>query len=81
MSIWFRRMQGIDSQTMRDIAELAAVEWDYQAIGYRSRGIGFIDGDESDADAIQDAAQELLGYRPVQIDEPEKSDGGESDEA
>ena len=73
MSLWFRRANGLDSQTMRDFAESADVEWDYQAIVYRGNRIGFINGDESDCDAIQDAAQELLGYRPVQIDEPTES--------
>ena len=72
MSLWFRRTQGLDSVTMRDIAEGAGVEWDYQSIAYRSHGIGFVDGDDSDVELIQDAAQELLGYRPVEIEEPDK---------
>ena len=67
----------MDSTSLRDIAESAGVDWDYQSIGYRSRGIGFIDGNESDADAIQDAAKELLGYRPIQIEEPETPDDDE----
>ena len=71
MTIWLRRTQGLDSETMRDIAESANVDWDYQSIGYRGRGIGFVEGDESDVNLIQDAAESVLGYRPVQIDEPE----------
>jgi len=74
MSLWFRRTQGIDSSTMRQIAEDAGVEWDYQTIDYRGRGIAYVDADSADVDNIQDAAQELLGYRPVQIDEPAKSE-------
>ena len=72
MSLWFRRTQGLDSVTMRDIAEDAGVEWDYQSIVYRSHGIGYADADSADVDNIQDAAQELLGYRPVEIEEPDK---------
>jgi len=78
MSLWFRRTEGLDSQTMRDVADSASVEWDYQSIGYRGRGIGFINGDESDTEAIQDAAESLLGYRPVQIEEPKRDDEEET---
>ena len=79
MSLWFRRTQGLDSVTMRDIAEDAGVEWDYQSIAYRGHGIGYADADtdSADVDNIQDAAQELLGYRPVQIDEPDKPETDE----
>ena len=70
--IWFRKTQGLDSGTMRQIADDAGVSWSAESIIYRGRGIGYTDGDSDDVTAIQDAAQELLGYRPVQIDEPEK---------
>ena len=68
--IWFKRTQGLDSGTMREIADSAAVSWDYQSIVYRGRGIGYADGDSDDVSAIQDAAESLLGYRPVEIEEP-----------
>ena len=68
--IWFRRTQGLESATMREIADSAGVSWDYQSIIYRAHGIGYADGDSSDVTAIQDAAESLLGYRPVEIDEP-----------
>ena len=77
MSLWFRRTQGLDSGTMRQIAEDASVEWDYQTIDYRGRGIGYADGDQSDVKAIQDAAEPLLGYRPVEVDEPDKPETDE----
>ena len=70
--IWFRRTQGLDSATMREIATDASVSWPSDSIVYRGRGIGYADGDRSDVTAIQDAAESLLGYRPVEIDEPEK---------
>jgi len=72
MSLWFRRTQGLDSGTMREIAEDAGVEWDYQLIVYRSHAIGYADADSADVDNIQNTAQELLGYRPVEIEEPDK---------
>ena len=68
--IWFKRTQGLDSGTMREIADSAGVSWDYQSIVYRGRGIGYADGEPDDVTAIQDAAENLLGYRPVEIDAP-----------
>ena len=76
--IWFRRTQGLDSSTMRQIADDANVAWSSESIVYRGRAIGFVDGDSEDVDEIQDAAQELLGYRPVVIDEPAKPERDES---
>ena len=70
--IWFRKTQGLDSSTMREIADDADVSWSAQSIVYRGRGIGYTDGDSDDVTAIQDAAKSLLGYRPVEIDEPPK---------
>jgi len=72
MSLWFRRTQGLDTDTLRDIASTAGVSWDSQIIVYRGRGIGYKNGDSADVTAIQDAAENLLGYRPVEIDEPPK---------
>jgi len=68
--IWFRKTQGLDSATMRAIAEDAGVSWSAESIVYRGRGIGYADGDSNDVEAIQDSAESLLGYRPVEIDEP-----------
>ena len=70
--IWFRRTQGLNSSTMRQIADNAGVSWSSESIVYRGRGIGYADGDKDDVSAIQDASESLLGYRPVEIDEPEK---------
>ena len=70
--IWFRRTQGLDSSTMRQIADDAGVSWSVESIVYRGQGVAYADGDLGDVVAIKDAAQELLGYRPVEIDEPAK---------
>ena len=77
MSLWFRKTKGLDSETMREIAEDASVEWDYQTIDYRGRGIAYADGDSADVTAIQDAAESMLGYPIIQIDEPKTSDEDE----
>jgi len=72
MTLWIKRSQGLDSETMREIASDSNVDWDYQSIVYRSSGIGYNDGDPDDLYAIQDAAEDLLGYRPQPYDPPEQ---------
>ena len=72
--IWFRHTQGLNSRTMREIAEKSGVSWDYQAIIYRGRGVGYINGDESDKTTLQDAAESVIGYRPAVIDAPPERD-------
>lgn len=74
MSVWFRRVEGLNSDTMRDIADQASVSWDYHSIAYRGERIGYYDGDPADEAALQDAAESLLGYRPVVINESPESD-------
>ena len=74
MSVWFRRVAGLDTTTMREIAEAAGVSWSPESIVYRGQGIGFADGDPADETALQDAAESILGYRPVVIDAPPKPD-------
>ena len=68
--IWFRNTQGLNSNTMRQIADGAGVSWSAESVVYRGRGIGYADGDSDDVGDIQDAAESLLGYRPVEIDAP-----------
>jgi len=70
MTVWFRRVDGLDTTTMREIADAAGVSWRAESIVYRGNGIGYADGDSTDATAIQDAAESILGYRPVVIDAP-----------
>ena len=72
--IWITRSRALDSSTMREIAEEAEVSWDYQSIVYRGKGIGYADGDPDDVTAIQDAAEDLLGYRPQPYSPPERDD-------
>jgi hypothetical protein len=70
MSLWFRKVSGLDSAVMRQMAADAGVNWQTQPVIYRATGIGYKNGDASDAEAIQDAGEKLLGYRPVKIDAP-----------
>ena len=74
MTIWLRRTQGLDTATMREIAETASVSWSAESVVYRGKGIGYADGDPADETALQDAAESILGYRPVVIDAPPKAD-------
>jgi len=74
MSLWFRRVAGLDTKTMREIADAAGVSWSAESIVYRANGIGYADGDPADAEELQDAAGSIVGYRPVVIDAPTESD-------
>ena len=74
MTLWFKRTRGLDTETMREIAEQAGVSWDYQSIVYRAKGIGYAYADVDDETAIQDAGEDLLGYRPQPYDPPERDD-------
>ena len=73
MSVWFRRVAGLDTATMREIADGAGVSWSAESVVYRGNGIGYADGDDADETALQDAAENILGYRPVVIDDPADS--------
>lgn len=69
-TLWFRRVSGIGSQTMREIAREAGVDWDTQTIIYAEDKIGYADGDPADVEAIRDAAQAVIGVKPVKADDP-----------
>jgi hypothetical protein len=73
MTLWFRRAQGLDSETLRESADNAGVSWDYQPILYRGNGIGYKNGDSDDAEVIQDCCESIVGYRPVEISPPSES--------
>ena len=74
MTVWFRRVQGLDTELMRQIADEAGVQWDYQTIVYAKRGIGYANGDEDDEEDLKDAAEDVLGYRPQPYDPPERDE-------
>jgi hypothetical protein len=59
---------------MREIADAAGVSWSTESIVYRGNGIGYADGDTADATAIQDAAESIIGIRPVVINAPPEPD-------
>ena len=73
MTLWFRRVMGLNSGVMREIADEAGVSWDAQSIVYEANGIGYANGDVDDITAIQDATEELLDYRPQPYDPPEQN--------
>jgi hypothetical protein len=70
MSLWFRRVEAMNSDLMRKAASNAGVSWEWQQIRYKLDGIGYFNGDTNDATEIKDELEKLLGYRPVKIDEP-----------
>jgi len=74
MSLWFRRVAGLDTDTMRKIADAAGVSWSAESVVYRGNGIGYADGDPADVSAVQDAAESIIGVRPVEIDTPPQPD-------
>ena len=78
MTLWFRRVAGLNTETMREIGDAAGVSWETRTIIYRANGIGYANGDETDEMAIQDAAESLLGYRPRPYDPPERDDDTDS---
>ena len=78
MTLWFRRTQGLDTKTMRNIADAAGVEWDPESIVYKANGIAYADGDADDETEIQDAAEDQLGYRPQSYDPPERDEDDQS---
>jgi hypothetical protein len=69
MSIWFRKVGGLNSDSLRQIARDAGVSWDEQTILHTANGIGYKNGDSADVSVIQDAAEKQLGFRPVVIDD------------
>jgi hypothetical protein len=70
MSLWFQKAAGIESEILREAASNAAVSWEYETIKYKKQGIGYPSGKSSDAQIIKDEIEKLLGFRPIQIDEP-----------
>jgi hypothetical protein len=70
MTIWFRKTSGLDSDIMRKAASNINVSWDYQEIIYKKDGVGYANADSGDVSEIQNELESLLGYLPVEIDEP-----------
>jgi hypothetical protein len=68
--IWFQKTDGLDSDILRQAANNVNVSWDYQEIEYKAKAIGYKESHASDASKIQDEIEKLIGYRPVEIDEP-----------
>jgi hypothetical protein len=70
MTLYFRRVSGLNSEIMRQAGSNANVSWSYREIEYKGNGVGYPNADASDATAVKDELERLLGYRPVEIDEP-----------
>jgi hypothetical protein len=74
MPLWFRKVSRLDSEIMRQIASDAGVSWNQKTIVYRAKAIGYKNGDPADVTPIQDAAEDILGYRPIRINEPPETE-------
>jgi hypothetical protein len=73
MSIWFRRVGGLNTDVMRKAANDANVTWDANEIQYKKDGIGFVNGNTTDTGLIQTEIKNIIGFEPIIIDEPEIS--------
>jgi hypothetical protein len=68
--IWFRRNKALTSDVLRTAAESAGVAWDYQPIGYKDQKVGYLKGESSDANIIQNELENILGYPPTLTEDP-----------
>lgn len=68
--IWFKRASGLDSETLRQAAQNVGVSWDEHPIRYKLEGVGYVNAEPTEADAIRAELENIIGYRPVVIDEP-----------
>ena len=67
----FKPVQNVDSDLMREIAESAGVEWDYQAVHYTGPYVGYADApDDADRQTIINEADEFGII--LRDDEPEQ---------
>ena len=57
-----------DAETMRKIAQEADVDWDETSIKIYDGTVGYANGQQSDVESIQDAAESLIGVRPEYYD-------------
>ena len=71
MTLWFKTVQSVDSELMRDIA--GDVDFDEHPIRYRGSHVGYADADEdADKQPIIDMAQEEFGIILRDSEPPER---------
>jgi glycine betaine/choline ABC-type transport system substrate-binding protein len=76
MTIWLRRSNGTTSKVLRQAVSNSSVDWSPERIEYCGIGVGLINENEkekeneNDTEKIKDELEKLLGYRPVEIDDP-----------
>ena len=62
MTLWFKPVQSVDSELMRDIADASSVEFDEWSIKYHSSHVGYSDAPEdADKQSIINTAQDEFG--------------------
>ena len=73
--IWFKSVQSVDSELMRDIAKSAGVSWDEHTIVYRAGHVGYSDASEgTDKQSIIDTAQSEFGIILRDSEPPEREE-------
>ena len=62
MTLWFKPIQPVDSELMREIADAAGVAVDGHSINHLGKHVGYADADsDDDKQPIIDTAQEEFG--------------------
>ena len=75
MTLWFKNVQSVNSELMREIADAADVEFDEQSIKYRKAHVGYADAfEDSEKQPIIDTAQSEFGIILRDSEPPEPED-------
>ena len=71
--IWFKPVQSVDSELMREIANATDVDFDEHSIAYRVGHVGYADApDDTDKQPIIDTAQSEFGIILRDSEPPER---------
>ena len=75
MTLWFKPIQSVDSELMRDIADKNDVDFDEHPIKYRKSHVGYADAPEdADKQPIIDTAQKEFGIIFRDSEPPERDE-------
>ena len=73
MTLWFKPVQSVDSELMREIANATDVDFDEHSIKYRSGHVGYADApSDADKQPIIDTAQSEFGIILRDSEPPER---------
>lgn len=69
--ILFKKLMGIDSAVMREIANNANVKWEYNEIVHQSSYIGYKNGQKEDIQDLKDSSKQVIGFSLMHVPESE----------